>query len=103
MSRILLSALFLLIGCAVGFFGSNVVTGAALGVGIATGASAGICMTIGAADAEGLLTPEEIDQVMTRAAADMAGLTGDAPSSALVGAREDCAKVMDQLRSQGDA
>ena len=59
MGKFILALVFLVIGAVIGFLGSWLVGGAAMGIGVATGASAGICMTVEAAEEEGLLTPEE--------------------------------------------
>ena len=77
--------------------GKILIGGAAAGVGIATGASAGICMTVQAAEKEGLLTPDEIDQVLTRAAADAAALSGAEAPAEVVGSAEDCAAVLQRI------
>jgi hypothetical protein len=68
-----------LLGLVVGLIGGAVVGGsllggAATGVGIATGLSAGICSTVTAATEEGLLTEEQVAQVLTRAATDLGGM-----------------------------
>jgi len=98
MGKFILALVFLIIGAVIGFLGSGLVGGAAMGIGVATGASAGICMTVEAAEEEGFLTPEEIDQVLNRAAADMSEIAGSDAPGELVGARDDCAAVMERLR-----
>lgn len=100
MGKVLLSILFLVIGAVIGFFGGGLVGGGAgIGLGIAQGASAGICMTVRAAEEDGLLTPEEIDQVLTRAAADIAEIAGNDAPAEVVGGADDCAQVIERLRS----
>lgn len=85
----------LLVGIAIGVF---LIGGAATGIGVATGLSAGICSTVEAAIEEDLLTEAEVDQVLTRAAEDLASMTsGDAPEGELVGSAADCADVMDRI------
>ena len=102
MGKALIAILSLVIGAALGvFFVAPVMTGAAAGVGIATGLSAGICATAQAAQEEQLLTPEQIDQVLNRAAADMAELAGEEAPAELVGAVGECDAVMERLRSAG--
>ncbi len=102
MGKVLIGILGLVIGAAMGIFlVAPVMTGAAAGVGIATGLSAGICATVQAAQEEQLLTPEQIDQVLNRAAADMAELSGEAAPEEMVGGVNDCAEVMERLRSAG--
>jgi hypothetical protein len=91
--------LFGLLGLVVGFIGGAVIGrsllgGAATGVGVATGLSAGICSTVTAAMEEGLLTEEQVQQILARAAADLGGTVeaGD-----LVAATADCERVMQEL------
>jgi hypothetical protein len=92
-------ALIGLLGLVLGLIGGAVVGGsllggAATGVGIATGLSAGICSTVTAATEEGLLTEEQVAQVLTRAAADLGGM---AEAGELVGSTADCERVMQEL------
>jgi len=102
MSKVLIGLAGLIIGAMAGaLFGGALIGGAATGVGIATGASAGICMTVQAAEEEGLLTPGEIDMVLSRAAADAAEFSGNEAPAQVVGARDDCASVMERLRNAG--
>ncbi len=99
MAKILIGLVGLIVGAIGGaVFGGALIGGAATGIGIATGASAGICMTVTAAEEEGLLTSEEIDTVLSRAAADAAEFAGDDAPTDIVGARDDCAAVMERLR-----
>jgi hypothetical protein len=89
----------LIIGLIVGLiggtmFGGALIGGSATGIGAATGISAGICSTVRAAEEEGLLTPEQVDQVLTRAAADM---SGKAASESIVGGASECEQVMQTL------
>jgi hypothetical protein len=88
-----------LLGLVVGFIGGAVIGGsllggAATGVGIATGLSAGICSTVTAATEEGLLTEEQVQRVLVRAATDLGGTVeaGD-----IVDATADCERVMQEL------
>ena len=100
MGKVLLSIIFLVIGGVIGFAGGSMLgAGAGAGVGIATGTSAGICATVEAAVAEGLLSPEQVDQVLTRAAADMAAISGNDSPEAMVGAVADCEQIMERLRT----
>lgn len=96
-------AVILIVGLVIGFLGGTVlggslIGGAATGVGIATGMSAGICSTVQAAQEEGLLTAEQVDQVLTRAAADLSDLSGDGDADKIVGGSDDCENVLKQLR-----
>ena len=100
MSKILIPLLFLIIGL---FAGSLVVAplmpGAAAGIGIATGLSAGICSTVKAAMDEDLLTAEQVDQVLTRAASNVSGATGDAGE--IVGSAAQCDEILAKLAEVG--
>ncbi len=93
--------LFAIIGLVVGLlagaiFGGSIIGGTAAGVGIATGLSAGICSTVNAAEEEGLLSDEQIAQVLARATADMGGTVPE--DATLVGTRAECETVMQRLR-----
>lgn len=100
MGKVLFGVLGLVIGAALGvFLVAPVMTGAAAGVGIATGLSAGIFATMQAAQEEQLLTSDQIDQVLNRAAADMAALSGKVAPEEMVGGIDGCAEVMERLRS----
>jgi hypothetical protein len=65
-------------------------------LGIATGLSAGVCGIFSAAQAEGLLTGEQVDQVFNRALADMRSLTAEAEAGAeqIVGSAAQCEAVL---------
>lgn len=100
MGKVVIAVLSLVVGAALGvFLVAPVMTGAAAGAGVATGLSAGICATVQAVQEEDLLTPEQIDQVLNRAAADMAELAGEEAPEEMVGGVGDCDAVMDRLRS----
>ena len=93
----------LIIGLVVGLiggtmFGGALIGGAATGIGIATGLSAGICSTVQAAQEEGIMTPEQVDQVLMRAATDLADTSAEAGPGDIVGASADCEAVMQKLR-----
>ncbi|SNT41058.1 hypothetical protein [Tropicimonas sediminicola] len=98
MGKVLIGVIGLVVGLVGGaMFGGAMIGGTAAGVGIATGLSAGVCSTIGAAEAEGLLTPEQADQVLTRAAADMAQLSGVEAPGEIVGSTAECEGLMERL------
>lgn len=99
MGKLLVGLIGLVVGAGIGVLVlAPVVGGAAAGIGIATGLSAGVCSTIQAAQAEGLLDAAQVDQVLNRAAADMSELAGTSASGEMVGGLDDCSAVMDQLR-----
>ena len=100
MSKFLIGVAGLIIGLiAGGVFGGAIMGGTAAGVGIATGMSAGVCSTVIAAQEEGLLTANQVDQVLTRAAADIAEMSGEAAPDAVLGSASDCEAVMERIRS----
>jgi hypothetical protein len=95
----------LIIGLAVGGIGATLLgsrlAGGAMGVSVATGLSAGICSVVEAAEQSGLLTAEQIEQVLTRAAENMQSLSSETlPQDAdLAGSVEECRGFMDSLRA----
>lgn len=98
----------LIVGLVVGLiggtmFGGALIGGAATGIGIATGMSAGICSTVQAAQEEGVMTAEQVDQVLMRAAADLADMSGKEGSGQIIGASTDCETVMQQLRDAAES
>jgi hypothetical protein len=97
MGRILIGIAGLVVGLVIGgILGASVMTGTAAGIGVATGLSAGICSTVTAANEEGLLTEEQIDQLLTRAATDLGGTVAE---EQLVGSVAQCEEVMANLRA----
>lgn len=98
MGKALVAIVCLVIGLIGGtIFGGSILGGTAAGIGVATGLSAGICSTVTAAKEEGLLTDEQIAQVLARAAADMGS---EVPADvSLVSSANECAGVMEKLRS----
>ncbi|MBY6082782.1 MULTISPECIES: hypothetical protein [Ruegeria] len=91
----------LVIGLLVGGIGGGMLgIGSGAGMGIATGLSAGVCGIANAAQQEGLLTEEQVDQVFNRAVTNLRELTPDAEENgdAIVGAASECDAVLQQLR-----
>ena len=100
MGKALIGVLGLVVGATLGvFLVAPVITGTATGVGIATGLSAGICATMQAAQEENLLTRDQIDQVLNRAAADVAELAGEDAPEEMVSGVDGCDAVMERLGS----
>ncbi|WP_413720275.1 hypothetical protein [Silicimonas sp. MF1-12-2] len=98
MGKALIAILGLVVGLVGGtVFGGSLLGGTAAGIGIATGLSAGVCSTITAAKDEGLLTDEQIAQVLMRATSEMGGTVPEGTS--LIGSADECAEVMERLRS----
>ncbi|WP_170411485.1 hypothetical protein [Ruegeria arenilitoris] len=91
----------LVIGLIVGGIGGEMLgIGTGAGAGIVTGLSAGVCGVANAAQQEGLLTKEEVDQVFNRAVSNLSELTPEAEGSgeAIVGAASECDDVLQKLR-----
>ena len=100
MGKAVLAIVALVVGIAIGALGAmSLGGGAMLGAGVATGLSAGICATVEAAQEEGPLTAEQVDQVLRRAAQDVGGTAALAQGETMVGGAADCAAVMDRLRA----
>lgn len=96
--------IILVIGLVIGGLGGALIVaplvgGAAMGAGAGTGLSAGICATVVAAQEEGLLTSDQIDQVLTRAATDLSGKATLPEGQTLVGGAAECEAVMQKLRA----
>lgn len=90
----------LVIGLAAGVFGAITLGGGAMtGIGVGTGLSAGICSTVIAAQEEGLLSAEQVDRVLVRAANDLAAMANSAGGEALVGSAAACEDVMERIRA----
>lgn len=89
----------LLIGLVVGGFGAlNLGGGAMMDMGDATGLSAGICATVEAAQKEGIMTPEQVNQVLKRAASELGGVTELPEGQEMIGGATECQAVMARLR-----
>lgn len=100
MGKAFLAIIALVVGVVIGAFGAlSLGGGAMLGAGVATGLSAGICATVEATQEEGVMTAEQVDQVLQRAAHDIGGTVEMQPGEAMVGGATECAAVMDRLRA----
>ncbi|WP_171237977.1 hypothetical protein [Ruegeria sp. HKCCA5763] len=95
MGKVIIGIVGLIIGFIGGaIFDGSLIGGTAAGIGIARGASAGICMTVQATEDKGPLTRQEIDQSLTQTAANAAAIFDtDAPGE-VVGGEDNCAKVL---------
>lgn len=84
-------------GIATILLASGVLTGIGAGVGIATGLQAGACLTVEAAREQGLITSDQVDDVLLAAAKLIASeeYTGTATAS---GSALECEKVVAQLK-----
>lgn len=100
MGKLLIGVAGLVLGLVVGAFGGlSLGGGAMMGAGVATGLSAGVCATVQAAQEEGLLTAEQVDKVLSRAARDVAEMASMPPVETILGGAADCAAVLDQLKA----
>lgn len=94
MKSILLLIVGILVGGAISF---AVFTGVGAGVGIITGLKAGACLTVEAAKNQGLITAEQVDEVLNTAARQIATeQLADEPL--LEGGDAECAQVVEELR-----
>lgn len=101
MGKVVLALVFLVLGGILGFFGGAAIGfGGGAGMGIATGLSAGVCGVAKAAQDEGLLTDEQIDQVFARAVGNLRALSPESQSEAeqIVGGAGECDAVLERLR-----
>ena len=101
MGKTLIAVLALAVGLVVGGLGGAALgIGGGAGIGIATGLSAGACGIAQAAQEEGLMTAEQVDQVFNRALGNLRALTPEAETSAepMVGSAADCDAVLARLR-----
>lgn len=98
MGRILIGLGGLILGLVIGVLASGAVVGGAAGIGVATGLSGGICAVVTAAQDEGVLTEEEIGQVLRRAASNLSGDAALPDDLEVVGNAEECQQVMARLR-----
>ena len=93
----------LIIGLVIGgagalVFGGGALMGVGAGAGIATGLSAGICSTVTAAEELGIMTAEQADEVLTKAALDTTGQASLTDEQKIVGSKTQCDAFMAQLR-----
>ena len=101
MSKTLLGILTFVLGLVFGGIGGGLVgVGSGAGIGIATGLSAGVCGVAKAAQDEGLLTPEQVDQIFNRAVSNLREIAPDAQLAGeeIVGAAGECDAVLQALR-----
>lgn len=100
MGKTLIGILGLVAGLVIGAFGGlNLGGGAMMGAGVATGLQMGICSTMQAAQDEGLLTAEQVNQVLGRAAADLAATASLPAEEKMVGGVADCAAILEKIKA----
>ncbi len=99
MKSFIIAIVFLLIGAALGgVVALSIGTGMGAGAGIVVGSQAGACLAVEAAKDRGLLTAEQIDEVLNGAVAKIAGGVKLPPEAKLVGSEADCAKMIADLQ-----
>ena len=99
MTKGLIGIIALIIGLVAGAVGALTLGGGAMmGMGVATGLSAGICATVQAAREESIMTAEQVDQTLRRAAADLGSTAQLSDGQQMVGSASECEVVMEKLR-----
>jgi hypothetical protein len=100
MKTAIVGIVFLLIGAAVGgFLAFGFGTGMGAGTGILVGSQAGACLAVETAKDKGLLTGEQIDQVLGAAIGKIKGQAEPPPDAPFqwVGSEADCAKMIAEM------
>lgn len=90
-----------LAGLILGGVGAIFMSGGAMGVGAATGLSAGICSIVEAAEQTQMMTPDQIEQVLVKAIENMKSVSDDELPGAVDGVATvaDCKTFMANLRA----
>lgn len=100
MGKAIIGIICLVIGVIVGAVGGLSLGGGALaGAGVGIGLSSGICTTVDAAQDLGLLSSEQVDEVLARAAEKLTGEASIAKDTEIVSGAAECSKVMENLRA----
>lgn len=90
----------LIIGLVAGAAGALMFGGGAMmGAGAAVGISTGICSVVEAANQSGLLMPEQIDSLLSTAAANLSDQPG-VESGQIAGSADRCTQIMNDLRAR---
>ena len=98
MGKITIAIISLVIGIVIGGVGAMTIGGGLMGIGVATGLSSGICMTIEAAEELGLMNDEQVAQVLTKATENISGVTELPEDQKIVGSAEQCKEVMAKMK-----
>ena len=100
MGKAIIGIICLVIGVVIGAVGGLSLGGGAMaGAGLGVGLSSGICMTVDAAQDLGLMSSEQVDQVLVRATERLTGEAGIAKDAEIVGSAAECSKVLERLRA----
>lgn len=98
MGKALVALLSLIVGLVLGLAGGAMLGfGGGAGIGIATGLSAGACGVVRAAQDEGLLTEEQVDQVFNRAVENLRQIGEFEQTEPIAGSAADCDRVLQQI------
>lgn len=94
MGKVLIAVVGLVIGIPIGAFGAMT-----RGVGAMAVLATGACSTVKAASGEGIMTADEVDTVLNRAAKDLAAMSGKPVGEEVVGSATACEQVLARLRA----
>ena len=106
MKTAIIAISFLLIGAvAGGFLALGVGAGMGAGAGIIVGSQAGACLAVESAKEEGLLTGEQIDQVLSGAIGKIRGSAQTPPDAKVqwIGSEADCSKMIADMKEAAQA
>ena len=99
MSKFLIAVTNLIVGVLIGgVAGMSLGTGVGAGVGIATGLSSGICVTVKAAQDKGLVTAEQVDEIMIQASKTLGSEVELAEGDEIVGTAAQCDTFLAELK-----
>ena len=98
MGKLGIAVISLLAGLVMGAIGGLSLGGGAFaGAGAATGLATGICATVQAAQQVGVMTPDQVDQVLARAASNFSGAKGVPKSEGQPSDAKACDEFMARL------
>ena len=99
MSKTLVAVISLVFGLILGGIGGTTLGGGAMaGMGVAAGLSTGICTTTQAAQDLGIMTPEQVDEVLKKASQNVSGTTDLPEGHEIAGSAEKCDEFLVKLR-----
>lgn len=100
MARYLIGGVIgLLLGGLFMTFAVGAMVGAGAGAGIAVGLSAGVCTTVRAAQDLDIMTPEQVDEVLTLATRNFESAVELEEGTEIVGSAAQCDEVLQRLRT----
>jgi len=99
MKSFLMVVLGFVLGVVVMLFLAPAVVGVGTGVGIATGLKAGACLTVETVKERGLITAEQVDEVLNAAAKQLVTASGIEETGKLTGADAACQKFIADLKN----